>query len=65
MFKLIFKIIWNVVAILAILFVLYFLFESGGAGIENLKNLFSGGFGEGIKNFFVQIWEGIKAVCGI
>lgn len=65
MFKLIFKIIWLIIAILAILFTLYFLFEGQGAGIQNLKDLFSNGFWEGIKQFFVSIWNGFKFVCGI
>lgn len=44
MVKTIFKIIWNVIAILAVLLTLYFLFANDGNGIELLKSLFSGGF---------------------
>lgn len=65
MFKLIFKIIWYLIVILSFLLTIYFLFETNGNGIENLKHLFSGGFWEGIKQFFVNIWNGIKFVCGI
>ena len=65
MFKLILKIVWYLIVILAFLFVLYFLFGNNGAGIQNLKDLFADGFWEGIKQFFVNIWNGIKFVCGI
>ena len=65
MVKLIFKILWHIVFIIALLLTIYFLFEGGGKGIENLKALFSNGFGEGIKQFFVGIWDGIKVVCHI
>ena len=65
MIKLILKIIGYIIVAVAILLTLYFLFQDNGAGINNLKDLFSAGFGEGIKQFFVSIWNGIKAVCGI
>lgn len=65
MFKLLLKIIWYVIVVLAFLFVVYFLFQGEGEGIHNLQDLFSQGFWEGIKQFFVNIWNGIKAVCGI
>lgn len=65
MVKTIFKIIWNIIAILAVLFVLYFLFANDGNGIELLKSLFSDGFFNGIKNFFVEIWDGFKHVVGL
>ncbi len=65
MIKLLLKIVWYVIVILAFVLVVYFLFENQGSGIENLKNLFSIGFVEGIKQFFVSIWNGIKFVCGI
>ena len=65
MFKTILKVIWFLIALTAILLTLYFLFENNGAGINNLKDLSANGFWEGFKQFFVNIWEGIKAVCGI
>lgn len=65
MIKTIFKIIWTIIAILAVLLTLYFLFANDGNGIELLKSLFSDGFFEGIKNFFVEIWEGFKHCVGL
>lgn len=65
MVKTIFKIIWNVIAILAVLLTLYFLFANDRNGIELLKSLFSGGFWQGIKDFFVGIWDGFKHVVGL
>ena len=65
MIKLILKIVWAVIVIVAFLLAIYFLFQDQGAGIDNLKDLFSAGFIEGIKQFFVSIWNGIKFVCGI
>lgn len=65
MIKTIFKILWNIIAILAVLLVLYFLFANDGNGIELLKSLFSEGFFNGMKNFFVEIWEGFKHVVGL
>ena len=65
MIKLIFKIIWYIIAILALLLCIYFLFANSGNGIEQLKGLFSGGFFNGIKDFFVGIWDGFKHVVGL
>lgn len=65
MIKLILKIIWYIAVVLAFLLAIYFLFQDNGAGIDNLKDLFSAGFLEGLKQFFVSIWNGIKFVCGI
>lgn len=65
MIKTIFKILWNIIAILAVLLVLYFLFANDGNGIELLKSLFSEGFFNGMKNFFIEIWEGFKHVVGL
>ena len=65
MIKLIFKIIWLVIAILCVLFTIFFLFANNGYGIELLKSLFEDGFFGGIKNFFVGIWEGFKHVVGL
>lgn len=60
------KIIGIVLLILLIifttLFTIYFLFASGGYGIEALKQTFEDGFFPGIKTFFVDIWKGIKFV---
>lgn len=65
MIKIILKVIGGILIALAFLLAIYFLFQDQGAGIENLKDLFSNGFGEGIKQFFVSIWNGFKFVCGI
>lgn len=65
MIKLIFKIIWSVIVLIALLLVVYFLFANDCAGINQLKDLFSTGFWEGFKQFFVSIWNGIKFLCGI
>lgn len=65
MIKLLLKIVWYVIVVLALLLLVYFLFENHGSGIENLKDLFSAGFVEGIKQFFISIWNGIKFVCGV
>lgn len=65
MIKTIFKILWYIIAILAVLLTLYFLFANDGNGIELLKSLFSDGFWDGFKNFFVEIWDGFKHVVGL
>lgn len=44
------------------LFTIFFLFANEGYGIELLKEIFEDGFFAGIKNFFVEIWHGIKFV---
>lgn len=44
------------------LFTIYFLFANEGYGIDMLTNLFEDGFFAGIKNFFVDIWNGIRFV---
>lgn len=43
-------------------FTIYFLFANEGYGIDMLSQLFEDGFFAGIKNFFVDIWKGIKFV---
>lgn len=63
--KIILKIIGYLIVILSLLLTVYFLFQDQGAGINNLKDLFSGDFVEGLKQFFVSIWNGFKFVCGI
>lgn len=65
MIKIILKVIAYIIVVLALLLTVYFLFQDQGAGIENLKDLFSVGFLDGIKQFFVSIWNGIKFVIGI
>ena len=65
MVKLIFKIIWYIIVVLAFLLLIYLLFANSGNGIELLKDLFSDGFFNGIKNFFVGIWDGFKHVVGL
>lgn len=63
MIKVIFKIIGWIIGILCLLFALYFLFAANG--IEIMKSLFSGGFWQGIKDFFVGMWDGFKALVGL
>lgn len=48
--------------VMATLFTIYFLFAGEGYGIEALKYAFEDGFFAGIKNFFVDIWDGMKYV---
>lgn len=45
-------------------FTLYFLFANEGYGIDMLRQSFEDGFFAGIKNFFVDLWEGMKHVFG-
>ncbi len=47
---------------IATLFTLYFLFANEGYGIDMISQNFEDGFFAGIKNFFVDIWEGMKFV---
>jgi len=65
MIKLLFRIIGWIISIACVLLTLYFLFANDGNGIELLKSLFSGGFWQGIKDFFVGIWDGFKHVVGL
>lgn len=44
------------------LFTIYFLFANEGYGIEMLTQDFEDGFFAGIKNFFIDIWNGFKYV---
>ena len=48
--------------VLCLLCTIYFLFGNGGYGIETFSDLFEDGFFAGIKNFFIDIWEGFKYV---
>ena len=63
MVKTIFKIIGIVLAVLCALLTVYFLFAANG--IEILQSVFSDGIWNGIKDFFVGIWEGFKSVVGL
>ena len=65
MIKLIFKIIGIIFSIFCFLITLYFFFGNGAAGISIFEELFSNGFLEGIKEFFVSIWTGFKSVVGL
>lgn len=65
MFKIIFKILGALISIVCVLLTIYFLFANNGYGIELLKSLFSDGFFNGLKDFFVGIWEGFKFVVGL
>ena len=48
--------------LLATTMTIFFLFSGYGAGVDILKETFSGGFFAGIKSMFVEIWNGIKYV---
>lgn len=65
MVKTIFKIIFSIIGVFCFILTIYFLFADGGHGIESLKSLFSDGFLNGIKNFFIGIWDGFKLVVGL
>lgn len=65
MIKLIFKILFGIIFALTLLLTTYFLFANSGYGIETLKSVFSEGFIDGIKEFFIGIWEGFKQVVGL
>ena len=60
MLKTIFKIIWYIVAIVAIMLCLYFLVNGGATDLGALSTE-NGGFFGGVKQFFINFWEGIKA----
>lgn len=51
-----------ILIILTTFFTIYFLFANEGYGIDILSQLFEDGFFAGIKNFFVDIWKGIRYV---
>jgi len=63
MIKLILKIIGIIIAVVCALFTIYFLFAANG--IEILQSVFEDGFWNGIKDFFVGIWEGFKTTVGL
>ena len=44
------------------LFTIYFLFANEGYGIDMLDQISEDGFFGGIKNFFIDIWNGFKFV---
>ena len=48
--------------VLTTLLTIYFLFANEGYGIEMFREIFEDGFFAGIRNFFVDIWNGIKFV---
>lgn len=48
--------------IMTTLLSIYFLFANEGYGIDMFTDLFSDGFFAGIKNFFVDIWNGMRFV---
>ncbi|MBQ8425337.1 MAG: hypothetical protein IJX17_04890 [Clostridia bacterium] len=51
-----------ILAVLTVLFTIYFLFANEGYGIDILSQLFEDGVLAGIKNFFIDIWNGFKYV---
>jgi hypothetical protein len=48
--------------VLTTLLTIYFLFANEGYGIDMLSGIFEDGFFGGIRNFFVDIWNGFKYV---
>ena len=52
----------SIIGVLTVLFTVYFLFANEGYGIDMLSQLFEDGFFAGIKNFFIDIWNGFKYV---
>lgn len=61
-FKVLGIILLVLVLLFLVLFTVYFLFANEGYGIDMLQQDFSDGFFAGIKNFFVDIWNGFKYV---
>lgn len=60
------KIIGIVLFVLFVLtttmFTIYFLFANEGYGIDMITQISEDGFFGGIKNFFIDIWNGFKYV---
>ena len=56
--------IFFIILIIVLLFLMtiYFLFANEAYGIDMLTELFNDGFFGGIKNFFIDIWNGILYV---
>lgn len=48
--------------VLTTLCTVYFLFANEGYGIDSFSQLFEDGLIPGIKNFFIDIWNGFKFV---
>lgn len=63
MIKTILKIIGIIIAIACAILTIYFLFAANG--IEILQSVFEDGFLNGIKDFFIGIWEGFKTTVGL
>ena len=51
-----------ILVIFTTLFTIYFLFANEGYGIDMFTEMFADGFFNGIKNFFVDIWNGFRYV---
>lgn len=63
MLKLIFRLIFSILIIALVIVALHLLFNGG---IEMYKSLIKEhGFWGAVKEFFIQIWTGFKATCGI
>ena len=61
-FKVIGIILLVIFLVLTTLCTVYFLFANEGYGIDTFSQLFADGFFAGIKNFFIDIWNGFKFV---
>ena len=60
--KIIGIILLSIFVVLTTLCTVYFLFANEGYGIDSFSQLFEDGFFAGIKNFFIDIWNGFKFV---
>ena len=60
--KIIGIVLFVILFIFTLLCTIYFLFANAGYGIEVFSELFEGDVFAGIKNFFVDIWNGFKYV---
>lgn len=61
MFKIILKVLWIILVITVFILCLYFLTNGGWDDLINLSRD-NGGFFKGFAQFWVDIWEGIKAI---
>ena len=61
-FKIIGIILLVIYILLTTILTIFFLFSGYGAGVDLLRETFSGGFFAGIKSIFVEIWNGIRYV---
>ena len=58
------KVLWIIVLFLVFLLTVFFLFSYHNYGISVLSDVFKDGFFNGIKAFFVDLWNGILYAFG-